>query len=187
MDWRKPHLSADVPVLALPCPTQRPVTDPARQRQRERPQILALRGAFALGQTAGPGGGLRGSTADADDPRGPVSPAASARRHRFADIRDTRNASRPPGRKPPPRSARPPLTAPAPGGPAQRIQPATIGILSTTDGSWINCGPMPSPDETWTRCWPMRSRACNSRLRAVRCLPVHTGRDAEFSWSQLAS
>ena len=119
MDWRKPHLSADVPVLALPCPTQRPVTDPARQRQRERPQILALRGAFALGQTAGPGGGLRGSTADADDPRGPVSPAASARRHRFADIRDTRNASRPPGRKPPPRSARPPLTAPAPGGPAQ--------------------------------------------------------------------
>jgi hypothetical protein len=91
MDWRKPHLSADVPVLALPCPTQRPVTDPARQRQRERPQILALGGAFALGQTAGPGGGLRGSTADADDPRGPVSPAASARRHRFADIRDTRN------------------------------------------------------------------------------------------------
>ena len=57
----------------------------------------------------------------------------------------------------------------------------------TTDGSWINCGPMPSPDETWTRCWPMRSRACNSRLRAVRCLPVHTGRDAEFSWSELAS
>ena len=46
MDWRKPHLSADVPVLALPCPTQRPVTDPARQRKCERPQILALRGAL---------------------------------------------------------------------------------------------------------------------------------------------
>jgi hypothetical protein len=35
------------------CLAQRkdPVTDPARQRQRERPQILALRGAYALGQT----------------------------------------------------------------------------------------------------------------------------------------
>jgi hypothetical protein len=48
---------------------------------------------------------------------------------------------------------------------------------------------MPSQDPlwTWTRCWPMRSRACGSQSRAVRCLLVHTGWDAEFSWSELAS
>jgi hypothetical protein len=93
---------------------------PVDQRLRALPEVFAGDTAAAASSSAScAADSLHRAPPAPREARAARPPAASAPRHQFADILLTATAGPPPGHCPPTRTAQPPLTAPAPGRPAQ--------------------------------------------------------------------
>ena len=119
-------------------PGQRPALNPPSPRRPDpRPSPPPAR-------ATGPGSTCTGPRPPPLEASACFPPTASARRHRFADIRDTRNRLATPGRSRRPRSAPPLPAAPVPANPLLRGQPAAIQV---PHGSGIahDAPPLPEP------------------------------------------